>query len=166
VLVPYYETSSTARGYTPGIPLPKDGGILTIGYGSGGAPAPTFHLRPGQNLEVGFLKIFLSTKPIDLSSIPQSSPFERTRATARWTPRKIDDEAWCTMLIPFLRRSSDLASPQITQQKGLQEENAALKHEINSIREDILALRAELQKEKDERERLNIQLLPEQSRKC
>jgi Skp family chaperone for outer membrane proteins len=69
------------------------------------------------------------------------------------------------MLIPFLQRLSDSAPVQVTQQKELREENAALKHEINSMREDILALRAELQNEKDERERLKIQLLLEQSRK-
>jgi len=59
--VPYYEPSSTAGQFTPDVPLPKNGGVLTIGYGSGGAPAQTFYLRSGQNLDVGFLKIFLST---------------------------------------------------------------------------------------------------------
>src|SRR6266567_2793251 len=128
--VPYREGSSITGGYTPGVPLPKSGGVLIIGHGSGGAPTPTFHLRPGQNLDVGFLKIFLCTKPVDLSSIPQSSPFERTRATTPWPLVKTDDEAWGTMLIPFIQHLSGPASLQATQQQvhshGLQAENVAL----------------------------------------
>src|SRR6266446_2884031 len=175
--VPYYEPSSTAGQFTPDVPLPKNGGVLTIGYGSGGAPAQTFYLRSGQNLDVGFLKIFLSTKPVDLSSIAQSSPFEMTRSSALLA--RTNEGAWGTMLILVVQLLSDPASLLVTQQKlliqGLQEENVALKREINIIhemkvseaqrREDFVVLKTELQKEKDERERLQVQLSKEQAEK-
>lgn len=154
--VAYYEASSTAGKYTLDAPLPKNGGVLTIGYGSGGAPAQTFYLRPGQNFDIGFLKIFLSTKPVDLSSIPQPTPFEKTRSGDRLA--KNEEEAWGTMLIPVLQRSSDPASlgatKQLLQIQGLQAENIALKRENDVLHGNILALQTELQQEKAERQRV------------
>lgn len=173
-LVAYYETSSTAEKYTLDVPLPKDGGVFTIGYGSGGAPAQTFYLRPGQIFDIGFLKIFLSTKPVDLSSIPQLSPFEKTRSGDQMAKNK--EEAWGTMIIPVLQRLSDPASLGVTQQtlriQGLEAENVALKreidilHEIGAQRQEeaqrqaqaLLALKTELQHEKAERQRLETLL--------
>jgi len=113
----YYETS-TAGKYTLDVPLPKNGGVLTIGYGSGGAPAQTFYLRSDQNFDIGFLKIFLSTEPVDLSSISQLTPFEKTLCGDRLAKNK--EEAWGSMRLP------DPASLEVTQQplkiQGLQAE--------------------------------------------
>ncbi|KAI0312608.1 hypothetical protein OF83DRAFT_1145252 [Amylostereum chailletii] len=55
-------------------------GSLTVGYGSGGVAPWGCFLRDGQELDVGYFKLFLSTKPVDLSSIPQASPFPGSRA--------------------------------------------------------------------------------------
>jgi len=44
-------------------------------YSSGGPPHSYF-LRDGQDVDVGFLKLFLSTHPVDLSDIEQASPFK------------------------------------------------------------------------------------------
>jgi len=154
--------SSTAEKYALDAPLPKNGGVLTIGYGSGGAPAQTFYLRPGQNFDIGFLKIFLSTKPVDLSSIPQISPFEKTRSGDHLA--KNEEEAWGTMLIPVLQRLSDPASLQVTQQtlriQELEAENVALKREIDLLH-DIVAQRQEKPQEKTSREHLEIPVLSE-----
>ena len=180
--VAYYEASSTAGKYTLDVPLPKNGGVLTIGYGSGGAPAQTFYLRPGQNFDIGFLKIFLSTEPVDLSSIPQLTPFEKTRSGDGLAKNK--EEAWGTMLIPVLQRLSDPTSLESTQQTlrihGLQAENIDLKREIDVLREkearrreqaqgreqaqqqeaqrQVEVLKTELQQEKAERQRLETLL--------
>ncbi|KAJ1303007.1 hypothetical protein OPQ81_011208 [Rhizoctonia solani] len=54
--------------------LPKRGS-LTLGYGSGGVEPFQFSLEPGESVEVGIFKLFLSTSPIDLSSIEQTAPF-------------------------------------------------------------------------------------------
>ena len=132
-VVSYYETPSTAKRYTLDVPLPKNGGALTIGYGTGGAPAQTFYLRTGQNLDIGFLKIFLCTEPVDLSTIAQSSPFEKTRSSRQLTKTK--EKAWGTMLIPILQRLSDPAPFQQTQQiqyaQEIQKEDSVQRQEID-----------------------------------
>ena len=132
-VVSYYETPSTAKTYTLDVPLPKNGGALTIGYGTGSAPAQTFYLRTGQNLDIGFLKIFLCTEPVDLSTIAQSSPFEKTRSSGQLTKTK--EEAWGTMLIPILQHLSDSAPFQQTQQilhaQEVQEEDNAHRQRID-----------------------------------
>ena len=53
----------------------KGGGRLTVGYGDSGWPPHTFYLREGQKVDVGILKLFLSRKEVNLSHVPQSSPF-------------------------------------------------------------------------------------------
>jgi len=148
-IVPYYEPSSTAKRYTLDIPLPKNGGSLTIGYGTGGAPAQTFYLRTGQKLDVGFLKIFLSTVPVDLSTIPQSSPFERARSIEQFT--KTEEETWGTMLIPVLQHPSDPTSFQkiqnILHTQAMHSENYALRQELEIEHKKASALKEELHRE-------------------
>ncbi|CAE6434402.1 unnamed protein product [Rhizoctonia solani] len=55
-------------------PLPK-GGNLTLGYGSGGVKPFQFSLRPDEMVDVGVFKLFLSTSPVDLSSMEQAVSF-------------------------------------------------------------------------------------------
>ena len=50
-------------------------GSLPIGYGAGGSPPSRYRLKPNQTLDVGYIKLFISTHAVDLSSIPQPSPF-------------------------------------------------------------------------------------------
>jgi len=152
-IVSYYETSSTAKRYTLDVPLPKDGGVLTIGYGTGGAPAQTFYLRTGQKLDVGFLKIFFCTKPLDLSTFSQSSPFESTRSGAQHI--KPNEEFWSTMLIPVLQHLSD---PNI---QTLQKENDIHKKDIDIISElnpeEIHQPKKKINKEQEQK---HIEFLP------
>ncbi|CAE6454717.1 unnamed protein product [Rhizoctonia solani] len=54
-------------------PLPK-GGNLTLGYGSGGLQPFQFSLGPDELVDVGVFKLFLSTSPVDLSSMEQAIP--------------------------------------------------------------------------------------------
>jgi hypothetical protein len=37
---------------------------------------PPLRPKQSQGLDIGFLNFFISTKPVDLSKIPQVSPFE------------------------------------------------------------------------------------------
>jgi hypothetical protein len=55
-------------------PLPPKS-QLTIGYGDGGASPWQLLLRDGEDKDVGFFKLFLTTSPADFSSISQDSPF-------------------------------------------------------------------------------------------
>ncbi|KAI0317872.1 caspase domain-containing protein [Amylostereum chailletii] len=75
----YYQSPISGARPDPSI---ASEGTLPIGYGSGGAAPYKYFLREGQTLDVGFIKLFLSTEPIDLSSVPQLSPFPGSRASS------------------------------------------------------------------------------------
>ncbi|KAF8150569.1 caspase domain-containing protein [Crassisporium funariophilum] len=83
-------------------PLRKDGGILTLGIGSGGARPFSYFLPPDQDVDVGFLKIFLCTAPTDLSGVPQDSPFHDFRGTVLRDEEPI--KTWGSILIPIVQR--------------------------------------------------------------
>ncbi|KIM23672.1 hypothetical protein M408DRAFT_250848 [Serendipita vermifera MAFF 305830] len=82
----YYD-SPTARVSERGAPL-RAGGALTIGYSATGWAPWSYSLRQpesienglimqeGQDVDVGFLKLFLSSDPLDLSHMVQHSPFK------------------------------------------------------------------------------------------
>ncbi|KAF8197243.1 hypothetical protein K438DRAFT_1967480 [Mycena galopus ATCC 62051] len=57
-------------------PLPPHG-ALAIGYGNSGAQPWSFEVRDGEEVEVGFIKVFLTQRPADLSRIAQESVFAR-----------------------------------------------------------------------------------------
>ncbi|KAF8961631.1 caspase domain-containing protein [Flammula alnicola] len=98
---PYYQPPTSGH-YALDVPLKKNGGILTIGYGTGGVPPFAYFLRDEQNIDVGFLKLFITTKPVDLSSIPQQTPFEDARSSGSLSKTEID--TWGTVLIPVVQR--------------------------------------------------------------
>ncbi|PVF95449.1 hypothetical protein CPB86DRAFT_590447 [Serendipita vermifera] len=91
-------------------PLQPNGGVLTIGYGTGGENPWSHYVRDeedlqdgkviqdNQNMDVGVFKLFLTLKPMDLSSIEQQSPFSgEYRPVKRWQWK--DDEDWDTVSI-------------------------------------------------------------------
>lgn len=48
-----------------------------MGYGFGGGNEPfCFALKDGQDLNLSFIKLILSTKPLNLLHVPQISPFD------------------------------------------------------------------------------------------
>ncbi|KAF8970570.1 caspase domain-containing protein [Flammula alnicola] len=65
-----------AGGHSNPEPPLKKQGTMTIGYGSSAFPPSTFLLDDNQDMDVGFFRLILSTEPIDLHNIPQSSVFE------------------------------------------------------------------------------------------
>ncbi|KAI0309055.1 hypothetical protein OF83DRAFT_1072600 [Amylostereum chailletii] len=109
-ITPYYHSPVSGKQADPSIPAE---GSLTIGYGSGGAAPYKYFLRPGQTLDVGYLKLFLSTKPVDLSSIPQSSPFPGPREAVKYHREIVD--AWDTIKIAVVQHApgslAQMASP-------------------------------------------------------
>ncbi|KIM22184.1 hypothetical protein M408DRAFT_28909, partial [Serendipita vermifera MAFF 305830] len=76
-IISYYQPPIAAGDLDP--PLLK-GESLAVGYGAGGAQPFKYFLPKGRDLDVGFVKIFISSEPVDLSAVPQASPFEDTRA--------------------------------------------------------------------------------------
>ncbi|KAF9240014.1 caspase domain-containing protein [Melanogaster broomeanus] len=97
----YYRPPTSGR-FELDVPLAKGGGTLTIGYGSSGSVPYSFFLPEGQDIDVGFLKIFLTTRPIDMSKIPQKSPFQVDRGSAPVVMERGD--SWGTILIPVVQR--------------------------------------------------------------
>ena len=99
----YYQSPPSNGAYVPDVPLKKNGGVLTIGYGSSGAPPFSYFLRDEQDIDVGFLKLFLSSKPVDLSNIPQQSPFDGATRDGV-DPEKDNAETWGTIFLPVIQR--------------------------------------------------------------
>ncbi|KAF9263736.1 hypothetical protein L218DRAFT_901384 [Marasmius fiardii PR-910] len=77
-------------------------GCLTIGFGDSGTVPYTYFLRNNQEVDVGFLKLYLTTKYVDHSGIPQLSPFGRDRGN-RAEPAK-QRLLWDTLTIPMVQR--------------------------------------------------------------
>ncbi len=105
-------TSFAGSYYQPGgaknntdVSLPP-GESLAIGYGASGTVPHMYTLREGQDVDVGFLKLFFSTQYIDLSGIVQESPFTESR--------------WGTRATPESRRLWDSMCVAVVQEKGLE----------------------------------------------
>ncbi|PVF99210.1 hypothetical protein CPB86DRAFT_814161 [Serendipita vermifera] len=101
-ITPYFQSPSS--GGRVDAPLrPK--GSLSIGYGAGGATPFRYYLRDGTGIEVGFLKLFVATDPIDMSKIPQFSPFDRKNRGIKQYEGK-PNGYWHTNLITVVQRAS------------------------------------------------------------
>ena len=102
--MPYYLTNCPSGEHCKLESPLKSNGELCVGYGSGGWKPFSYELKQGQDLDVGFLKIYLSTQPVDLSGIQQESAYlGEPRTSAVWHPEPQD--AWDTILIPIIQRS-------------------------------------------------------------
>jgi hypothetical protein len=82
----------------------RPGGSLSIGYGAGGSPPFTFRVDEGQALDVGFLKLFLTTEYVNFSNIAQVSPFERESGRKPHRVQMKCPQLWDTILIPLVQR--------------------------------------------------------------
>ena len=105
-LASYYQPP-TAGKFKVDAPLgPKTNdtsGSLAVGYGSGGSVPFTYFARDGQDVDVGFLKLFLTTEYVDFSNIPQSSPFNPDNRG--WKQAQLKTvSTWDTIIIPVVQR--------------------------------------------------------------
>ncbi|KZV70057.1 hypothetical protein PENSPDRAFT_607783 [Peniophora sp. CONT] len=111
----YYQPP--AFGVRGEAPLPANG-KLTIGYGAGGGQPFKYYLRPDQDLDVGFIKLFVSTRPVDLSSVVQRSPFgteDGMERGSRETAPPLVEDTWDTITIAVVQRKHPLdLSPPVT----------------------------------------------------
>jgi hypothetical protein len=88
------------------IPLPAHD-CLTIGYGSSGTPGYSYLVREGQDVDVGALKVFLSTDYVDYGRIAQRSPFENPkdyRGTRAEDNTSSKGGSWDTMTVAIVQR--------------------------------------------------------------
>lgn len=94
----YYQIS-VAKMETECPLLPQSS--LPVGYGSGGARPFTYFLRKNQDIDVGFLKIFITSFPVNLDYIRQENPFSDHRSMEqRALPLELQ---WDTILIPIVQ---------------------------------------------------------------
>ncbi|KZV62347.1 hypothetical protein PENSPDRAFT_642315 [Peniophora sp. CONT] len=102
----YYRPAAVGPDAEPMLPAH---GTLSIGWGAAGGRPFTYFLRDRQDQDVGFIKLFISTEFVDLSSIPQRSPFMTDRAAG---PRGPSPPAiWDTVTIAVVQRKAGLRLP-------------------------------------------------------
>ncbi|KAK0471053.1 caspase domain-containing protein [Armillaria novae-zelandiae] len=80
----YYQPGSAWKDVDVSLP---PGESLSIGYGTSGTVPHMYTLRKGQDVDVGFLKLFFSTEYLDLSGVVQRSPFTESRGSRRVAPQ-------------------------------------------------------------------------------
>jgi hypothetical protein len=73
IFTPTYAKQDNKHVADPSI-QPK--GSLTIGYGAGGVPPQRFQLGEDQDVGVTYLKVFFSSRFVDLAWMKQKSPFD------------------------------------------------------------------------------------------
>jgi len=89
-----------------------------MGYGSGGSAPFSYSLEDGQDVDVGYLKIFFATRPIDLSDIVQPPPFStvdprswineaRKGKISPFLPPSGPKDTWFTLDIPVVQRGEE-----------------------------------------------------------
>ncbi|KAI0032857.1 caspase domain-containing protein [Vararia minispora EC-137] len=99
----YHLQPSSGPGSEPTLPANRD---LPIGYGDGGGVPHQYFLRQGQDVDVGFLKLFLSTRPVDLDNVPQKTPFEDMDKSRNQTRQKKRETVptWDALTIAMVQR--------------------------------------------------------------
>ncbi|KAK0502201.1 hypothetical protein EDD18DRAFT_1426888 [Armillaria luteobubalina] len=76
----YYQPGSAQNDVDVSLP---PGESLSMGYGTSGTVPHMYTLRKGQDVDVGFLKLFFSTEYLDLSGVVQRSPFTESRGSGQ-----------------------------------------------------------------------------------
>lgn len=106
----FYQPGTAKHGHVD--PSIGPNGKLTIGYGSSGWRPQCFHPREGRPVDVGFLKLFVSTQWVDFSDIEQASPFDgypRGR-TSHSQPYISPNTPWDSISVPVVQRSAPATS--------------------------------------------------------
>ncbi|KZV62254.1 hypothetical protein PENSPDRAFT_692662 [Peniophora sp. CONT] len=100
--VNYYQPPASGRNGEASLPPSS---TLSIGYGAGGALPFKYFLRPDQELDIGFIKVFICTEPVDFSHVMQQSAFDDSSARGTgWGAERRPKHAWDTILIPVVQR--------------------------------------------------------------
>ncbi len=95
----YYQPGSAKKNVDVSL---RPGESLTIGYGASGTVPHMYMLRDGQDVDVGFLKLFYSTEYLDLSGIVQGSPFNIIRSAKRSAPD--NSYLWDSMCVAVVQK--------------------------------------------------------------
>ncbi|KAK0234519.1 caspase domain-containing protein [Armillaria nabsnona] len=102
----YYEPGNAKKDADVSLP---PHGSLTIGYGASGTVPHMYRLREGQDVDVGFLKLFFSTEYMDLSGVVQKTPFDDVRQSGQPPVRK-SLYLWHTMCVAVVQTKGRVAA--------------------------------------------------------
>ncbi len=95
----YYQPGHAKKDADVSLPPHKS---LNIGYGASGTVPHIYALRKGQDVDVGFLKLFFSTEYLDLSGVVQGSPFIECRGGTRAVPES--SNLWDAMRVAVVQK--------------------------------------------------------------
>ncbi|PBK76176.1 hypothetical protein ARMSODRAFT_1080291 [Armillaria solidipes] len=99
------------------------GSTLTLGFGSGGMSPIRFTVPDGQDVDVSFFKIFVTTQAVNLRSISQSPPFnEAIKRAAERAPPPVPKD-WASRTIPVVSRRAQIVQ-SLSVQPGVSSEPA------------------------------------------
>jgi hypothetical protein len=81
--------------------IPPKGKALTVGYGESATQPRRFMVNKGQDVHVGYLRLFVSTDYADWTKIEQITPFAETREN---DPKKeeMTTNGWGARTIPVI----------------------------------------------------------------
>ncbi|KAH9914990.1 uncharacterized protein B0H18DRAFT_1043597 [Fomitopsis serialis] len=96
-------------------------GSVTIGYGTAGSAPYNYYLWENQELDVGLLKLFLSTEYVDLSHLSQESPFHGDHREARMVRNVTHESLWDTSLVTVVHRMRPLSGEKQMASSNLRE---------------------------------------------
>ena len=80
------------------------GESITIGYGSEGALPRRYGVRDDRDIEIGIVKLILSTKYVDYSNLKQTSPFSEGRANRLVSSDDAEPDMWCEKNVILVQR--------------------------------------------------------------
>ncbi|CAE6493595.1 unnamed protein product [Rhizoctonia solani] len=85
--------------------IPPRGQLLIGSGGDGGTPL-RFNISPGNQVEIGYMKIFWSTEPLELDHVGQKSAFKMRPGDARGVDLDWEgaDSKWGTICLPLVLR--------------------------------------------------------------
>jgi hypothetical protein len=83
-----------------------EGSVVDIGYGDSEVPPIQSSIAEGLNVTIGYLKFYFTSRVVDLSHVPQQSPFLGSRGleTSRKDVGKGEPPVWGTVRIPVIQK--------------------------------------------------------------
>ncbi|PPQ88397.1 hypothetical protein CVT25_011276 [Psilocybe cyanescens] len=90
---------------------------LCIGFSDSGSPPFEYFLRDKQEVDIGFLKLYLSPEFVDFSLVEQKTPFEEDQRGCRsFSPEKT--QVWDTIIVPIVQRKGKLDTKPLAVNPG------------------------------------------------
>ncbi|EDR13903.1 uncharacterized protein LACBIDRAFT_321574 [Laccaria bicolor S238N-H82] len=131
----YYQSPTSGKFETYPT-LTQGGGSLTLGYGSGGVNPFTYCLEEGSDIDVGYLVFFISSENVNLSTIPQETPFEGPgrKSVQKKPPAQL---IYGTILVPIVQRR--YPDQEIAELKSINASDSETKEKDALARTDELA---------------------------